>query len=338
MIIKKPFLHHLLCLVGLVIMLSGCYYSHPNKVDHWAAPTEGSVDSVNFFIGHHYWTGYNFKTTDTVSLQTAPPLDNLPDYGAMVNDTVHLSSGNQLVVARVIYVPNDTTDSVWVKVARDQLTQGWIHEKQLLNNVVPDDPISKFIYYFSDSRSVYVLSVFGLVVLFWLIQSVRHKCFRIVHFRDIPSFYPTLLCLCVSGSATLYGSIQKFIPNTWVEYYFHPTLNPFSTELPFIMALFLASVWTILIVSVAVIDEIRRQPDIGDNLSYLSSLAAMCVVLYLVFTLTTPIYIGYPLLVLYWWFAIRRYIAHQPSHLLCGVCGKSIPQKGICPHCGALNK
>lgn len=324
--------------VCTAMILSGCYYSHPNKVDHWAAATEGSVDSVNFFISHHYWTGYNFQTTDTIAIQTAPPLNNLPEYGAIVNDTLRLAPNNRLVVARIIYVPTDTIDSVWVKVARDQLTQGWLHEKDLLDNVVPDDPISKFIYYFSDSRLICVLSVFGLVVFFLLIQGVRHKRFRIVHFRDIPSFYPTLLCLCVSGSATLYGSIQKFVPNTWIEYYFYPTLNPFSTELPFIMAFFIASVWAILIVAVAVLDELRRQPDIGDNLSYLSSLAGICVVLYLVFTLTTPLYLGYPLLALYWWFAINRYIVHQPSHLLCGVCGKSISKKGVCPHCGAMNK
>lgn len=329
---------HILLLICSMALFASCYYSHPNKVDHWVAPSDGNVDSVNFFISHHYWTGYNFKTTDSIHLQTAPPLSTLPDYGAIVNDTISIATNNQLVVARIIYVPTDSVDSVWVKVARDQLTQGWIHEKQLLRNVVPDDPISKFIYYFSDSRSVYVLSVFGLVVFFLLVQSIRHKRFRIVHFRDIPSFYPTLLCLCVSSSAALYGSIQGFIPNTWVEFYFHPTLNPFNTELPLIMSLFIASVWTILIVAVAIIDELRRQPDIGDNLSYLSSLAGVCVVLYLVFTLTTPFYIGYPLLVGYWWFAIHKYITHQPSHLLCGVCGKSIPHKGICPHCGAMNK
>ena len=104
------------------------------------------------------------------------------------------------------------------------------------------------------------------------------------------------------------------------------------------MALFIASVWGMLIVAVAVIDEIRRQPDLGDNLQYLASLGGMCMVLYLIFTLTTPIYIGYPMLIAYWAFAIRQYIIHQPSHLICGVCGKSIPSKGVCPHCGAMNE
>ena len=118
---------------------------------------EGAVDSVNFFISHHYWTGYNFQATDSLHVETAPPLKGLPDYGALLNDTVRIDNGDNLVVAKVMYVPNDTTDSVWVKVARDQLTQGWVRESTLLERVVPDDPISKFISYFSDSRFIYAL-------------------------------------------------------------------------------------------------------------------------------------------------------------------------------------
>lgn len=322
----------------LLPMLASCYYSHPNEVDHWAAGGDSSVDSVNFFIGHHYWTGYNFRATDSLSLLTAPPLQGLPDYGAMLNDTIGIRANDRLVVAKVMVVPTDSTDSVWVKVARDQLSQGWVHESALLGCAVPDDPISRFISYFSDTRSVYVLTVLGLAVLLWLVQSIRHKRFRMVHFRDIPSFYPTLLCLCVSGSAALYGSIQRFVPGTWVEFYFHPTLNPFNADLPPILALFVASVWLMLIVAVAVVDELRRQPDLGDNLQYMASLGGMCMVLYLTFTLTVPIYVGYPLLVAYWAFAIRQYVHHQPSHLVCGMCGRSIPHRGICPHCGAMNK
>lgn len=326
-------------LFALVAMLfASCYYSHPNKGDQWTSTDERVVDSATFYVKHHYWTGYNFKTIDSLALQTAPPAEDLSDYINMWNDTVRIKKRDELVVAHIRYVPTDTVDSVWVKVARDQLTQGWIHESELLERVVPNDPISKFIYYFSDRRSVFVLSLVGLILLFWLVQSVRHKRFRIVHFRDIPSFYPTLLCLCVSGSAAIYGSLQRFVPATWVEFYYHPTLNPFNTELPVILALFIASVWFMLISAVAVIEEVRRQSDIGDTLSYLASLGGVCMVLYLVFTLTTPLYFGYPLLALYWFFAIRQYIKHKPSHLLCGVCQRSISGKGRCPHCGAMNE
>lgn len=338
---RKALLYYMRQLMLLIVaccMAASCYYSHPNKVDHWQAASETGVDSVNFFITHHYWTGYNFVATDTLTLQTAPHIEGLPDYGALLNDTVCLTKHDPLVVAKVMYVPTDTTDSVWVKVARDQLSQGWVHESELLRRVVPDDPISKFIFYFSDSRSVYVLSVLGLAIVFLLVQNVRHKRFRMVHFNDIPSFYPTLLCLCVSASATLYGSIQRFVPMTWVEFYFHPTLNPLCESLPVILRLFIASVWLMLIVAVAVVEEMRRLPDVGDTLSYLTSLGGVCVVLYLVFTLSTPLIAGYFLLAAYAFFAIWQYAKHKPSHLLCGACGKSITKKGRCPYCGAENR
>lgn len=326
----------LVCMSAL--LLTSCYYSHPNQTDHWAEASEGAVDSVSFYISHHYWIGYNFQTTDSLQLSPLPPQIGVADYAISPQRMPQVRKHDDLVVARIQYVPADTVDSVWVKVARDQLTQGWVRESVLLAKVVPNDPISKFIYHFSGRTTGFVLLFLGLAVLFGLIQAFRHKHYRMVHFRDIPSFYPTLLCLTVSASAALYGSIQCFVPSTWVEYYYYPTLNPLNINLPLIMSLFLASVWCILIVAVAVVDEIRRQPDLGDNLAYLASLGGVCVVLYLVFTLTTPLYIGYPLLLAYWYFAIRQYWLHQPSHLLCGVCCRSIPRKGRCPHCGAMNE
>ena len=305
----------ILCLVGICSFTS-CYYTHPDQDDHWTITDEDKVDSVKFYINHHYWCGFNFEATDSLVLVPFPVTSTESSKINSFLPPIKIDRNDPLVVAQVVYLPSDTTDSVWVKVARDQLTQGWIHESTLLKRVVPDDPISKFIYHFSDRRAVYVIFLLGIAVLFWLIQSIRHKTFRLVHFRDIPSFYPTLLCLCVSGSAVLYGSMQRFVPTTWVEFYYHPTLNPFHTEIPFILALFLFSVWFMLIVAVAVVEEVRRQDDLGDRLWYLSSLAGVCMVLYLVFTLTTPYYIGYPLLLAYWIFAIRQYWVHRPTHLL----------------------
>lgn len=323
-----------------VFFLSACYYSHPYPARETSDSAKVGIDSLAFYFTHHYWTGYNFEATDSIRLSTVMPRKAIADYEVLPIDTVVIPKGRRLVVARVTTAPPDSgeTDSVWVKVACDKYIQGWTKETLLLDRVVPDDPISKFIHHFSDSRTAFFLTLLGTAILFWLIQNLRHKRFRMVHVRDIPSFYPTLLCLCVSGAATLYGSIQRFVPNTWVEFYFHPTLNPFNPEIPLILALFIASVWIILIVSVAVVDEMRRQNDIGDRLQYLASLAGFCMVLYLIFSLTTPYYIGYALLIAYWFFAVRRYLRHAPSHLLCGVCGHSIPQKGKCPHCGALNK
>lgn len=319
----------------LLLTLTGCYYSHPNKVDHWTAPREGAVDSVNFFLAHHYWTGYNFQTTDSLSLRP-----ELPMLGSSLISApgLQLNKGDRIVVAAVRYVPTDSVDSVWVKVARDQLTQGWTREKTLMKNVVPNDPVSKFIYYFSDRRAILFLSCMLPALMFALWRMLRREKIRIVHFRDLPSFYPTLLCLCVSTSALIYGSIQRFVPETWIEFYFNPTLNPFSPTLPAILTMFIASVWLMLITACAVLDEVRRQPDLGDTLSYLTTLLGVCIVLYLIFTLTTPYYIGYVLYLAYVAFAIRQYVINKPSHLLCGNCGKSITHVGVCPHCGAQNK
>lgn len=334
------FLRYVAGCVVLLLGLSSCYYTHPGQEDHWTITAQDQVDSVNFYIEHHYWCGFNFETTDTLQLSPFPESTHHSLYSSdyASNSPLRIDRKDQLVVAQVLYVPADTIDSVWVKVARDQLTQGWIHESTLLSKVVPNDPISKFIYHFSDRRAVYIIFLLGIAILFWLIQAVRHKQFRLVHFRDIPSFYPTLLCLCVSGSATIYGSMQRFVPTTWVEFYYHPTLNPFNPDIPPVLALFLSSVWFMLIVGVAVFEELRRQDDLGDRLWYLSSLLGVCMVLYLVFTLTTPYYWGYPLLVAYWIFAIRQYWVHRPTHMLCGFCHKPIEHKGTCPHCGAINE
>lgn len=321
---------------ALLASLTGCYYSHPNRVDHWRQGAEGRVDSVSFYISHHYWVGYNFVTSDTLPLQASSPKPG-EDYSNAGLPPVTLQKGDRVVVADISCVPADSVDSLWVKVARDQFSQGWVRESVLLERVTPDDPISQFIDTFSSRRSLLFWTVIGAAALFALSQAIRRRSLRIVHFHDVPNFYPTLLCLCVSGSATVYGSIQRFVPATWVEFYFRPTLNPFNQDIPLILALFILSVWMTILVAIAAVDEVRHQLPFGEAVSYLASLCGVCFVLYLVFTLTTPIYIGYPLLPAYWAFAVWKYLSHRPTHLYCGICGRPIQHRGRCPHCGAEN-
>lgn len=142
----------LVCMSAL--LLTSCYYSHPNQTDHWAEVSEGAVDSVSFYISHHYWIGYNFQTTDSLQLNPLPPQIGVADYAISPQRMPQVRKHDDLVVARIQYVPADTVDSVWVKVARDQLTQGWVRESVLLAKVVPNDPISKFIYHFPDAPPV----------------------------------------------------------------------------------------------------------------------------------------------------------------------------------------
>ena len=126
-----------------------------------------------------------------------------------------------------------------------------------------------------------------------------------------------------------------FCPEEWQEFYFHPTLNPFSQ--PRLLALFLSSVWAILIVGIAVVDDTFRHLNVSDGVLYLLGLAGVCAVCYIVFTITTMYYVGYLLLVAYIAFALWRYFTHTRSKFICGNCGLQIKKKGRCPHCGALN-
>lgn len=310
------------------LSLCACYNHHQRTTDVWDL-TKQQIDSISFSTTHHYSQNYNF-VVNAVSL---PLSDELPD---MAFDTLYVTKGERVVVAEIQTVPTDTIDSVWVKVARDQITQGWIRESELLEGVSPDDPISQFIDFFSDTHLLIFLT-FCVVVggAYGMRRLLRHNAY-IVHFNDIASFYPTLLCLLVSTSATLYASIQMFAPESWRHFYYHPSLNPFS--LPLHLGVFIAGVWAIIIVALAAVDVVKNRLQTGEALLYLAGLAAVCAVDYVVFSIFTLYYIGYPLLVAYVVYALWRYYRFGRYRYLCGKCGHPLYQKGTCPHCSAVNE
>ena len=145
----------------------------------------------------------------------------------------------------------------------------------------------------------------------------------------------SLLCLLVASAAVLYSSIQLFAPESWRHFYYHPSLNPFA--LPLHLGLFVASVWAIIIVGVAALDDVIRHLSGGDAILYLGGLAGVCAVNYVVFSVSTLYYIGYLLLIAYIIFAVYRYIHHARSRYVCGHCGAKLRKKGTCPHCGTMN-
>jgi hypothetical protein len=219
-------------------------------------------------------------------------------------DSITLRKNERIVVADIMTVPSDTIDSVWVKVARDQLTFGWIHENELLAKVSPDDPISQFIDLFSNVHLLVFLAFCVVIVAAYGVRRLMRRGAKIVHFNDIPSFYPTALCLLVASSAVLYSSIQLFGPESWRHFYYHPSLNPFG--LPLHLGLFVSSVWAIIIVGIATVDDVTKHLPLGSAILYLGGLTAVCAVDYVIFSITTLYYIGYPLLIAYYIFALRR--------------------------------
>ena len=309
-----------------------CYNRGQQTPDAWDL-TEQQLDSISFYTTHHYTQNYNFQVrTDSLPVIVQQPVEML---NQMPVDSIMLYKGDHLVVADIMTIPADSIDSIWVKVARDDDNQGWIHEHDLLTSVSPDDPISEFIDFFSDSHLLLALAFLVLAIVAYILRNLHRRGSWLVHFNDLPTVYPTLLCLLVASSATLYSSIQLFDPEKWRHFYFHPTLNPFAV--PFTLGLFLTSVWAIIIVAIAAFDDVRRQLRPAESLLYFLGLVAVCAVDYVVFSVTTLYYIGYPLLIAYIVFAIYRYMKYARARYVCGRCGTKLRHKGRCPHCGAEN-
>jgi hypothetical protein len=296
--------------------------------------TEQQLDSISFSTTHHYTQNFNFLVrADSLALVVQHPTEVLNDLPV---DTLSVCRGDRIVVADITKMQADSIDSIWVKVARDQQTIGWIHEHDLLAATSPDTPISLFIDFFSNTHLLIFLAILVLVCAAFAIRRLMRLGARMVHFNDIPSFYPTLLCLFVATTAVFYGTIQLFAPDSWRHYYYHPTLNPFSV--PFHLSLFLLSVWAMLLVAIATVDDVRRQLPAGEALFYYLGLAGVCAVCYVVFSVSTLYYIGYPLLVAYYVFALWQYFGHNRPRYLCGNCGQKLRSKGVCPRCGAVNQ
>ena len=296
--------------------------------------TQKQIDSLRFDREHHYSENYNF----IVNADSLLLLKQLPEevVVGMPADTLLLTKGDPIVVAEIRNVPNDVEDTVWVQVAHDQFTFGWARESQLLPAVVPDDPISQFISFFSDAHYVIFIIVIILIAAAYIVRTSLRRNAKIVHFNDIASFYPTLLTLIVASSASFYASIQNFSPDTWREFYFHPTLNPFVVE-P-VLAVFLVSVWAMLIVGLASVDVARHRLPFGEAVLYLCGLAAVCAANYIIFSVTTLWYVGYLLLAAYVVFALWRYYRYARARYVCGNCGQPMHQKGRCSACGAINE
>lgn len=304
-----------------------------NNEIEWSG-TRSKEDSLSFRVKHHYSQGFNFiVTSDSLMLLRQQPEEAVNE---MTTDSFAVKKGKEVVVADIRILPIDKQDSVWVQIATEDYAFGWIHESRLLKLVDPADPISQFISTFSNVHLLIFLIVFSIMGVGYLARKILKKNAHIVHFNDISSFYPTLLAVIVALSAAFYASIQLFAPETWREFYFHPSLNPFSQ--PLLLNIFLVLVWAMLIIGLATIDDVRRLLKSGETLLYLSGLGAVCAVNYIVFSVLTLYYIGYPLLIAYIYYAFRVYLRKSSETYYCGNCGVRLHRKGRCPQCGAVNE
>lgn len=307
-------MHKLLSILSLTLMLTSCYYPDSENVRYEV--------NDNFLL-----------TADSILLQAQQPLHTLPV--DTMSAMYPMYKNEAFVVAQILVIPEDSIDSVWVKVAHDQQTMGWIHQTEFLTNSIPDDPISSFIYIFSISHLWYFVAIGILAILLIIYQGVSQAKTYHIFIHDIPSFYPTMLVLTLSGSAVIYASMQKFVPDTWAQYYFHPTLNPF--ELPFILGLFIASVWLLVVLFIATVDEVSRQLSFDLAIPYMFTLIGVCMACYLIFSFAATYWMGCILFLCFAIFAVWRYFHFFSPKYLCKKCGAKMHSKGKCAHCGKVN-
>lgn len=334
----KGRLLHIIILALVVASFCSCYHKRQNVVPHnniVDSLTQEQADSARFTATHHYGRNFNFVVSaDSLILYREQPEEIA---SGVEPDSFSVKHNSRVAVADYRVMRDDSlADSVWIQIATTQPEFGWIQESKLLKHATPDDPISQFISTFSDTHTLISLMIVILVVVAFTIRRLLKKEAKIVHFNDIDSFYPTILALLVASSAALYASIQMFEPGIWQNFYFHPSLNPFSE--PRILCVFICLVWAMLITTGAVIDDVLSLLSFNEAILYLCGLAAVCAVDYIVFSVLTLYYIGYPLLVAYFGFAIWRYKGRQRVYR-CGNCGAILPDKHAkCPKCGTVNE
>ncbi|MDD7563204.1 MAG: zinc ribbon domain-containing protein [Alloprevotella sp.] len=351
----KWFVQRLTCLCLLVVgLLTAC--QAPVESDAWSSDNPLAVDSVEFIKSRHYWKGYNFETTDTFKVQQLNPVF-LSSF--RWSDTLlTVSSGEQLVVSDIVRITTQQDSAIWVKLtaisansvtawrdttkrpasmAKPQPVTGWIKESVFIKKVVPDRPVSKLIYTMGKTSFRLVMAILALLTfatLLWL-RRINHRpplC--------VKGGYPMLLSMVFGLCVIFHRSIWLFVPGDWVAYYFNPTLNPLKSELPLIVALFLASFWMLIVVGLATLeDQLRSAPSFGKAVHALLYLMGQNLVVFGVLAILLPYYFAVAAYVLYALWLFKRYRRQRHSHPLyrCGACGAALERLGTCPHCGAVN-
>lgn len=291
--------------------------------------TPQQTDSLRFRLTHHYEENFNFCVK-------ADSLQLVPKEGDMLTDTCTVYNGDLLVVASIKYVPENSTDTIWVKVAHDQMTMGWITEKELLESTTPNDPISKLLDAMTGSRSIWMSAIAGIGIICFLLRRASHKKLQILKFGEMDSFYPSLFLMLVAVMASLYATIQNFIPEFWQEFYYHPTLNPLP--LPPVMSMLVITVWLVVIVFIAITEEVYRNFYFLPGITYLFEITGLAMIVYLFISWTTLCYIGYLFLPIFLALTLFVYFRFIRQPYICGNCEHRLRSKGLCPYCGAENK
>lgn len=282
--------------------------------------TQSQADSLAFRLKHHYTNNFNFLIKAD-SLLLVPRDDEM-------TDTCEVYLGDVIAVAKI----KEQDDTVWVKVARDQITMGWVTEDELLASATPDDGISVIIDRLTGTRVIWMSALLALGLVAMLIYSRRHKWNRIT---INGSGEALMLMLSILAVALFYTYIQTYYPEFWQEYYFHPTLNPLI--LPGIMAVLLSLVWAVIILYVAFIISVYHNFYFVPGVKFIFEVTGISMLLYLLVSLTSALagwYVALALSLIVASASVYVYFRYLRYRYQCPRCGTLLRSKGVCPECG----
>lgn len=252
--------------------------------------TPQQKDSLIFRLTHHYTDNFNFLVkADTLTL--------LPREGDLIQDTCRVVRGDLIAVAEIRSIPGDSIDSIWVKVAHDQMTMGWIPEHELLLGAIPNDDISQLLNAMTNSRAFWMSALLLFGICAYLLHQGESRQLYLLKFNEMKSIYPFLFLALVAIMASVYATVQNFTPEYWQEYYYHPVLTPCG--LPFIMSMLVCLVWLVIVVFIAVLDEVYHHFYFIPGMAYIFELLGLAMFVYLAISWTTLWYFGYLLLPLF---------------------------------------
>lgn len=252
--------------------------------------TPQQKDSLIFRLTHHYTDNFNFLVkADTLTL--------LPREGDLIQDTCRVVRGDLIAVAEIRSIPGDSIDSIWVKVAHDQMTMGWLPEHELLQGAIPNDDISQLLNAMTNSRAFWMSALLLFGICAYLLHQGESRQLYLLKFNEMKSIYPFLFLALVAIMASVYATVQNFTPEYWQEYYYHPVLTPCG--LPFIMSMLVCLVWLVIVVFIAVLDEVYHHFYFIPGMAYIFELLGLAMFVYLAISWTTLWYFGYLLLPLF---------------------------------------
>lgn len=227
-----------LAILSLLLLSSLPIFSQRwQETDTLKELTREQADSLFFRFSHHYTINFNF-CLKTDSMVLIPHESDFIDTCVVFQDEI-------LVVADIRQMDSDT---IWVKLYRDQMTMGWVSEQELLKSAIPDDIISEIIFFFEVNQWL-------LYLLLTILLAIGVMMFK------INRLYSVLYILTTLGLAYSIWNVIYNDYDFWQEFFYHPTLDPFI--LPDEMKLVVGLFWLECITSIALIfvvsDHFSRQ-------------------------------------------------------------------------------